>query len=119
VAESISLSSAWLPPQAAHCEVSGSAAAENAVGVASINTATGTFGANDGAGFADETINPPAQAIAGFTYALTLSTVEPFNADGEASFKIFGTMSIPPELQDVHYGGYQSPVILVTFNDQL
>lgn len=115
----VSLSGKYDNPAAGTCDVTGSAVS-NVNGVATLTDGSGIFIGTDANTFATGLAEPtdlPLDSV--FKFTLGLSTGTPaINADGEATFKVIGSMEIPNNLVTNNYGAYKSEgSVTVEFDD--
>jgi len=117
----IALSTDYLGPQAGACTVSGSSAADDATGAASILVTSGamaTSGAAGGNQFAVSLAGPEAEGNMDYTLALTSAT--PAISSGAASFGITGVLTISASILNSNYGSYKgSASHTVAFDDSI
>ncbi|WP_404400531.1 hypothetical protein LG288_11085 [Idiomarina seosinensis] len=112
---SLSQSSDFNESQVGTCSVTGSTAAENATGSASLlNEDTGqVFGSlvaiTSSGDYSFGTIGTPLNTEASMFYTLELSDRAPtIDANGEARFAVVGEFTIPQTIDADWYGGYKS-----------
>lgn len=121
----LSKNAAFDEPQVGTCVVTGSTAAENAPGSASIIDEDGVqaFGSVVAIGTAGDyefgTIGVPANEEAQMSYLLELNNRAPvFDANGRTEFAVEGTLTIPQTITAGDLGGYKSNAShTVAFND--
>lgn len=105
VSDQVSLASGYQVPTAGHCKLEGSNGYQGSSVEAFINSNTNIAFTTS----THDNLKAPVATAAGVTANLSLSNATPaITADGEANFRIVGTLTIPNNLVRANYGGYRS-----------
>jgi hypothetical protein len=106
--EGVALASSGAQPSVGSCTVSGSQAADDTAGAVTFEISDDTLNA--------DASNGPEAAVSDLTFTLA-ATNDSNMSNGALTFSVHGTLSIPNDLTESHYGQYRSESVTVSFDD--